>query len=241
MYNNGSYCCNSCRQNPIFYSFSLKKKIQKKISSKKIKKSKLVNFRFQLDRKLGFRVRAKNCKIEKAGRTLPTGVLLPACVVCVYDLYNIYTNIYAYDLPRRSSSQEVLLLWLQKGNWAGVHLQLLLNPPSKTNIFITFPFPVHASTSPLLDLAWPALESMTWNIYSLLKQLFEKLPEVCTWWVIKGWVIRDESSNIFITFPHAISCGKVIKIFVSRMSHQWWVIPDDSSLMTHQAQTSGSF
>ena len=27
----------------------------------------------------------------------------------------------------------------------------------------------------------------------------------------------------------------------SRMSHQWWVIPDDSSLMTHQAQTSGSF
>ena len=78
MYNNGSYCCNSCRQNPIFYSFSLKKKFKKKKSSKKIKKSKLVNFRFQLDRKLGFRVRAKNCKIEKAGRTLPTGVLLPA-------------------------------------------------------------------------------------------------------------------------------------------------------------------
>ena len=128
----------------------------------------MANFRFQLDRKLGFRVRAKNCKIEKAGRTLPTGVLLPACVVCVcvYDLYNIYANIYAYDLPRRSSSQEVLLLWLQKGNWAGVHLQLLLNPPSKTNIFITFPFPVHASTSPLLDLLWsqwPGIFIHSWN------------------------------------------------------------------------------
>ena len=51
------------------------KKITKKknsnffFSSKKIKKSKLANFRFQLDRKLGFWVRAKNCKIEKAGRT----------------------------------------------------------------------------------------------------------------------------------------------------------------------------
>ena len=44
MYNNGSYCCNSCRQNPIFYSFSLKKKIQKKKNhQKKIKKSLVLN------------------------------------------------------------------------------------------------------------------------------------------------------------------------------------------------------
>ena len=73
-----------------------------------------------------------------------------------------------------------------RGGWREVAL-----PP------FPFPFPVQASTSPVLDLAWPALESMTWNIYSLLKQLFEmesmtwnicsllkqlfeKLPEVCT-------------------------------------------------------------
>ena len=46
-----------------------KKKFKKKISSKKIQKSKLTNFRFQLDWKLGFRARDKNYKIEKAGRT----------------------------------------------------------------------------------------------------------------------------------------------------------------------------
>ena len=55
-----------------------KKKISKtNFSSKKIQKSNLVNFRFQLDWTLGFGVRAKNAKlrkqvdlsIEKAGRT----------------------------------------------------------------------------------------------------------------------------------------------------------------------------
>ena len=51
-------------------------------------------------------------------------------------------------------------------------------------------YSVQASTSPVLDLAWPALESMTWNICSLLQQLFQKLPEFCAWWVIK-----DESSG----------------------------------------------
>ena len=35
------------------------------MSSKKIKKSKLTNFRFQLDRKLGFRVRGKTPKLRK--------------------------------------------------------------------------------------------------------------------------------------------------------------------------------
>ena len=70
MYNSGLFCCKSCRQNPIFYSFFLKKNLQKKnFSSKKIQKSKLTNFRFQLDWKPGFRARDKNCKIEKAGRT----------------------------------------------------------------------------------------------------------------------------------------------------------------------------
>jgi hypothetical protein len=44
---------------------------------------------------------------------------------------------------------------------------------------------------------------------------------------------------VFITSPHAISCGKAIQIFVfSTFPH---AITDDSSLMTHQAQTSGSF
>ena len=69
MYNSGLFCCKSCRQNPIFYSFLLKKKSKNKKIIKKIKKSKLTNFRFQLDWKSGFRVRDKNCKIEKAGRT----------------------------------------------------------------------------------------------------------------------------------------------------------------------------
>ena len=70
MSKSGSYSCKSCRQNPIFRSFLLKNFFQKKIfCSKKIKKSKLTNFRFQLDWKPGFRVRDKNCKIEKAGRT----------------------------------------------------------------------------------------------------------------------------------------------------------------------------
>ena len=69
MYNSGLFCCKSCRQNPIFYSFLLKKNFKKNFSSKKIQKSKLTNFRFQLDWKLGFRARDKNCKIEKAGRT----------------------------------------------------------------------------------------------------------------------------------------------------------------------------
>ena len=35
-------------------------------------------------------------------------------------------------------------------------------------------YSVQTSTSPVLDLAWPALKSMTWNICSLLQQLFEK-------------------------------------------------------------------
>ena len=62
----GSYSRKSCRQNPIFRSFLLKKIFQKKIfCSKKIKKSKLTNFRFQLDRKLGFRVRGKTPKLRK--------------------------------------------------------------------------------------------------------------------------------------------------------------------------------
>ena len=72
MCNNSSYCCKNCPENPISYKILLKKKILKKnFSSKKIQKSKLVNFRFQLDWMLGFRVRGKNWKIEKAGRTWP--------------------------------------------------------------------------------------------------------------------------------------------------------------------------
>ena len=67
MFNSGLFCCKSCRQNPIFYSFLLKKLFKKNFSSKKIQKSKLTNFRFQLDWKLDFRARDKNCKIEKAG------------------------------------------------------------------------------------------------------------------------------------------------------------------------------
>ena len=66
MSKSGSYSCKSCRQNPIFRSFLLKKFFQKNFfCSKKIKKSKLTNFWFQLDRKLGFRVRGKTSKLRK--------------------------------------------------------------------------------------------------------------------------------------------------------------------------------
>ena len=55
-------------QDPIYCRKKLKKKQKKsKKFLKKIQKSKLSNFRFQLDWKLGFRVIAKNCKPEKAG------------------------------------------------------------------------------------------------------------------------------------------------------------------------------
>ena len=104
MYKSCSYCCNSCWKNPIFYIFLLKKKFSKKnFCSKKIKKSKLVNFRFQLDRKLGFRVRAKNCKIEKAGRTLPTGMLLPA-----------YQGALPFPFPALEASRSLCLMSHQR-------------------------------------------------------------------------------------------------------------------------------
>ena len=67
-------------QDPI-YSKKKTKKIRKiKKSLKKIQKSKLGNFRFQLDWKLGFRVIAKNCKIEK-GEMLPSWLPLSNWVV----------------------------------------------------------------------------------------------------------------------------------------------------------------
>ena len=48
--------------------------------------------------------------------------------------------------------------------------------------------------------------------------LLWKLPEVCAWWVIK-----DESTNIFITFPFpfpALEASRSLRL----MSHQGWVI-----------------
>ena len=57
------------RKSDISIKFTKKKISKKNFCSKKIQKSKLVNFRFQLDWTLGFRVRGKNWKFEKAGRT----------------------------------------------------------------------------------------------------------------------------------------------------------------------------
>ena len=83
MYKSCSYCCNRCWKNPIFYIFLLKKKFQKKIFvQKKSKNQNWPIFDFSLIGSSVFELEPKNCKIEKAGRTLPTGVLLPACVVC---------------------------------------------------------------------------------------------------------------------------------------------------------------
>ena len=65
--NNSSYCCKSCPENPIFLKNLLKKKFQKKIFIKKNPKIKIGQF--QLDWTLGFRVRGKKWKFEKAGRT----------------------------------------------------------------------------------------------------------------------------------------------------------------------------
>ena len=55
-------------------------------------------------------------------------------------------------------------------------------------------------TCPVLDLAWPALESMTWNICSILQQLFEKLPEFCAWWVIRRRLLEASHSS---GIPHS--------------------------------------
>ena len=83
MYNSGLFCCKSCRQNPIFYSFLLKKIFNFFFfSSKKIQKSKLTNFRFQLDWKLGFRVMAEKLQIWESRCTScqQGGSVLSNCV-----------------------------------------------------------------------------------------------------------------------------------------------------------------
>ena len=71
-------------QDPIYCRKKLKKnpKNSKKVF-KKIQKSKLGNFRFQLDWKLGFRVIAKNCKPEKGGTCWPQRAVLPAFSLCL--------------------------------------------------------------------------------------------------------------------------------------------------------------
>ena len=91
------------KKSDILYFFTKKKISKKNFCSKKIKKSKLTNFRFQLDRKLGFRVRAKNCKIEKAGRTLPTGMLLPA-----------YQGALPFSFPALEASRSLCLMSHQR-------------------------------------------------------------------------------------------------------------------------------
>ena len=78
MSKSGSYSCKSCRQNPIFRSFLLKKNFQKKIFvQKKFKNQNWSIFDFSLIGRSVFELEAKTGNlrkqveliIEKAGRT----------------------------------------------------------------------------------------------------------------------------------------------------------------------------
>ena len=80
----------------------------------------MVNFRFQLDWTLGFRVRGKNWKFEKAGRTCPQWVLLPAYLADESSLRNLY-NCFFWNgesqmrgeslFPFRSSTSYISSIW----------------------------------------------------------------------------------------------------------------------------------
>ena len=66
MYNSGLFCCKSCRQNPIFYSFLLKKFCQKKIfHQKKSKNQNWPIFDFSLIGSPVFELETKTAKLRK--------------------------------------------------------------------------------------------------------------------------------------------------------------------------------
>ena len=79
MYNSGLFCCKSCRQNPIFYSFSLKKKIQKKFFfQKKSKNQNWSIFDFSLIGRSVFELEAKTGNLRKQVELDYRRTLLPA-------------------------------------------------------------------------------------------------------------------------------------------------------------------
>ena len=66
MYNSGLFCCKSCRQNPIFYSFLLKKNFQKKnFHQKKSKNQNWPIFDFSLIGSPVFELETKTAKFRK--------------------------------------------------------------------------------------------------------------------------------------------------------------------------------
>ena len=96
MYNISSYCCNSCRQNPIFYSFLLKKKFQQKnFHQKKSKNQNWPIFDFSLIGSSVFELEPKTVKLRKQVELCPQGCfyLLVWCV-CVYVHMCICMQIY---------------------------------------------------------------------------------------------------------------------------------------------------
>ena len=74
MYNSSTYCCNSCRKNPIFYNFLLKKKIQKKfVVRKKSKNQNWPIFDFSLIGSSVFELEPKTAKLRKQVELCPQG------------------------------------------------------------------------------------------------------------------------------------------------------------------------
>ena len=83
MYNSGLFCCKSCRQNPIFYSFLLKKFCQKKnFHQKKSKNQNWPIFDFSLIGSSVFELETKTAKLRKQVELDYRWALLPAFLLC---------------------------------------------------------------------------------------------------------------------------------------------------------------
>ena len=108
MYNNGSYCCNSCRQNPIFYSFSLKKKFKKKkIHQKKSKNQNWPIFDFSLIGSSVFELEPKTAKLRKQVELCPQG-----CFYLLTKELKLWSSFCG-----EIGSKKMLSAWLLGGNW----------------------------------------------------------------------------------------------------------------------------
>ena len=107
MYNNGSYCCNSCRQNPIFYSFSLKKKFKKKIHQKKSKNQNWSIFDFSLIGSSVFELEPKTAKLRKQVELCPQG-----CFYLLTKELKLWSSFCG-----EIGSKKMLSAWLLGGNW----------------------------------------------------------------------------------------------------------------------------
>ena len=84
MYNSGLFCCKSCRQNPIFYSFLLKNFFSKKkiFHQKKSKNQNWPIFDFSLIGSSVFELETKTAKLRKQVELDYRWALLPAFLLC---------------------------------------------------------------------------------------------------------------------------------------------------------------